>query len=81
MKSTAIVTMILSLLDELEMVCVIRLRQWWLSAYACSAVSRTLITFRVRVSRNEMYNGHGRLCVCLSLCPSPHSHTTAPTRM
>jgi len=28
-----------------------------------------------------MYSGDGRLCVCLSVCPSPHSHTTARTRM
>jgi len=31
-----------------------------------------------------MYIGHGYLCVCLSVClpvcPSPHSHTTARTR-
>ena len=27
-------------------------------------------------SRGEMYSGHDRLCVCLSVCPSPHSHTT-----
>jgi len=37
--------------------------------------------FRVRRSRVEMYSGHGRLCVCVSVCPSPHSHTTARTRM
>jgi len=29
-----------------------------------------LITFRVRHSRGEMYVGHGRLCVCLSVCLS-----------
>jgi len=28
-----------------------------------------LFTFRVRRSRGEMYIGHGRLCVCLSV---PH---------
>jgi len=27
----------------------------------------TVITFRVRRSRGEMYSGHGRLCVCLSV--------------
>jgi len=32
---------------------------------------------REAYSRDEMYHGHGRLCVC----PSPHSHTTARTRM
>jgi len=26
-----------------------------------------LVTFRVRRSRGEMYIGHGRLCVCLSV--------------
>ena len=37
-----------------------------------------IITFRVKHSRNEMYITHGRLCVyvCLSVCRSPHSHTT-----
>jgi len=42
-------------------------------------VLMSLITFRVRRSRGEMYIGHGRLCVFV--CPSPHSHTTARTRM
>jgi len=32
-----------------------------------------------------MYIGHSRLCVslsvCVSVCPSPHSHTTASIRM
>jgi len=32
----------------------------------------TIITFRVRSSRGEMYIGHGRLCVCLSLAAFPH---------
>jgi len=27
----------------------------------------TVITFRVRRSRGEMYIGHGRLCICLSI--------------
>ena len=27
-----------------------------------------------------VYIGYGHLCVCLSVCPSPHSHTTARTR-
>ena len=44
-----------------------------------------LITFRVRHRRSEMYIGHGRLCVCapvcVSVCPSPHSHITAWTRV
>jgi len=40
-----------------------------------------VIAFCVRLSRGEMYSGHTRLRVCLSVCPSPHSHTTAGTRM
>jgi len=40
----------------------------------------SVITFGVRRSRGEMYISHGHLCVCLSVCPSPHSHTTAWTR-
>ena len=42
-----------------------------------------VITFRVSRRRREMYIGHDRLCdcVCLSVCPSPHSHTTAKIRM
>ena len=31
----------------------------------------------MRRGRGKMYIGHGSLCVCLSVCPSPHSHTTA----
>jgi len=31
-----------------------------------------VITFRVRRSRGEIYIGHGRLCVCLSLAAFPH---------
>jgi len=51
---------------------------------------RPMFTFRVRrTSRGEMYIGHARLCVCvsvcrrvcLSVCPLTHSHTTARTRM
>jgi len=33
------------------------------------------VTFRVRRSRGEMYIGHGRLCVCLSLAAFPHYYT------
>jgi len=43
-----------------------------------------LFTFRVRRSRDEMYIGHDArmfVCVCLSVRPSPHSHTTAGTWM
>jgi len=34
-----------------------------------------VITFRVRRSRGEMYIGHSRLCVCLSLDAFPHART------
>jgi len=37
---------------------------------ACSAkayISTTIIRFRVSCSRCEMYSGHSRLCVCLSV--------------
>ena len=40
-------------------------------------------TFRVRRSRGEMYIGHGRhvcLTVCVSVCPSSHSHTQDSAR-
>ena len=46
-----------------------------------SFLARGLITSHVRRSRGEMYSCHGRLCVCVSVCPLPHSHTTARTRM
>ena len=53
-----------------------------LSVFVCY---NTLITFCVRHSWGKMYIGYGCLCVCLSMClsvwPSPHSHTTARTRM
>jgi len=31
-----------------------------------------VFTFRVRHSQGEMYIGHSRLCVCLSLAAFPH---------
>jgi len=34
-----------------------------------------IIAFHVKRSRGEMYSGHGRLSVCLSVCPLPHSYT------
>jgi len=41
----------------------------------------TCITFRVSRRRREMYKliGHARVsvCVCMSVCPSLHAHTTA----
>jgi len=41
----------------------------------------SVIAFRVSRRRREMYTGHARLSVCVSVCPSHHSHTTAQTRM
>ena len=35
----------------------------------------TYFSFRVSRRRREMYSGHARLCVCLCVCGSPHSHT------
>jgi len=49
-----------------------------------SEFNSLMITFRVRRrprSRGEMYIGHARLYFCLCVCPSPHSYTTAQTRM
>jgi len=40
-----------------------------------------LVTFHMRHSQGKMYIGHTRLYLCLSVCPSPHSHTTAQTWM
>jgi len=38
-----------------------------------------VVTFRLMCSQGEMYIGHGRLCVCLSMCLSlaafPHYYT------
>ena len=31
-----------------------------------------VVTFRMRRSRDEMYIGHGHLCVCVSLAAFPH---------
>ena len=39
------------------------------------------ITFRMSRRRREMYCGHRRLCVRLCVCPRPHAHTIARTRM
>jgi len=36
-----------------------------------------MIAFRMSRRRREVYSGHGRLWVCLCVCPSPHAHTTA----
>ena len=47
------------LLNELLTLCRVSNLHVWL-----------LVTFRVRRSRGEMYIGHDRLCVCVSLCLS-----------
>jgi len=44
----------------------------WPSTEALTTERVLIITFRVRRSRGEMYIGHGRLCVCLSLAAFPH---------
>jgi len=41
----------------------------------------SLVTFRVSRRPREMYCGHVRLCVCVSVCPRPHAYTIARTRM
>jgi len=46
-----------------------------------AATAEHLFTFRVRRRRREMYIGHARPCVYVSVCPSPHSRTTVRTRM
>ena len=40
-----------------------------------------LVTFRVSRRPREMYCGHARLCVCVSVCARPHAYTIARTRM
>ena len=40
-------------------------------------ITVNIFTFRVSRRRREMYCGHQRLCVC----PRPHVHTTARTRV
>ena len=41
--------------------------------YICAlSLQFRLFTFRVRRSRGEMYIGHSRLSVCLSLAAFPH---------
>jgi len=44
-------------------------------------VDLQLVTFCVNRRRREMYCGHARLCVCLSVCSRPHARTIARTRM
>ena len=43
--------------------------------------AKVIITFRVSRRPREMYCGHARLCVCLRVCPRPHAHIIARTRM
>ena len=48
--------------------------------FECEAFSKqqqrnNFITFRASPRRREMYSGHGRLCVCVSVC------VTDPRRM
>ena len=38
-------------------------------------IGNVFVTFHVRRSQNEMYIGHSRLCVCLSLAAFPHCCT------
>jgi len=52
------------------------------TSFSSSVARATLfVIFHVRRRRHEMYSGPARLCVCLSVCPSLHSHTTTRTRM
>ena len=50
-----------------------------------SATADLLLHFRVSRRRREMYCGHPRLCVCVSVylyvCTRPHAYTIARTRM
>jgi len=41
----------------------------------------SLITFRVSRRPREMYCGHARLCVCVSVRGCMHAHTVARTQM
>jgi len=68
----------LSVWIEVQIICI------WSSWCHCHPIrllnhclSITIITFLVSRRRCEMYSGHAYLCVC----PSPHAHTTARTRM
>jgi len=49
--------------------------------YYTDTIISVFITFCMRHSRGEMYIGLGRLYICVSVCASPHSHTTPRTRM
>jgi len=55
------------------------------AAWSLRSQRRWMITFRVSRKWREMYVGHARLSVSvsvyLSVCPSPHARTTTRTRM
>jgi len=59
----------------------LNIAQMKIVCYRCIKTSFIRPTFRVRHSRGEMYIGHSHMCVCVSVCPSPHSHTAARTPM
>jgi len=44
----------------------------FLEHHLTTLTGKTVITFRMRHSRGEMYTGHGRLSVCFSLTAFPH---------
>jgi len=58
-------------------------RPYWWTCAAQGIVHTTCDVLHFRRREIKMYSCHGRLCVsvCLSVCPSPHSHTTARTWM
>jgi len=47
-------------------------RKLWNEAYAVYTMTPPMITFHVSHTGHEMYIGHTRLCVCLSLAAFPH---------
>jgi len=51
---------------------VCRRRSTWTLSAESDAESTPLNTFRVSRRRREMYSGHARLCVCVSLAAFPH---------
>ena len=44
-----------------------RIGRLWIAVNDGLTMFLLFVTFRVRRSRGEMYIGHGRLCVCLSV--------------
>jgi len=53
----------------------------WLSLSQTETTVTTIITFRQSRKRREMYCGHARLFACLCVCPRPHAHIIARSRM